>query len=417
MQTGTQSRGGFTSYFMKARPSKFGRRPARFSGAGSSAGRRPGARGNNFRGTRIDPAKFVNKAIAASDPEQTVVVDCRFEDFDINKALKQKIVIKGYKIATPIQAKAIPQILKGSDVVGIADTGTGKTAAFLVPLINKAMADRHVKVLIVAPTRELATQIDQELKDLAKGLDIYSVCCVGGASIGRQLSELRFANNFIIGTPGRLKDLIERQRIHLAEFNTIVLDEADRMLDMGFIADMRFLMAGMPKVRQTLFFSATLSPEIERMIGEFLNNPVIISIKTRATSKNVEQDVIRVGGRNKADVLRELLVQVEFSKVLVFGRTKHGVENLCKTLSKNGFKAESIHGDKNYSRRVKALDMFKRDQVQVLVATDVAARGLDINGVTHVINFDLPQTYDDYVHRIGRTGRGSAFGKALTFID
>ncbi|MFA6376766.1 MAG: DEAD/DEAH box helicase, partial [Candidatus Paceibacterota bacterium] len=177
------------------------------------------------------------------------------------------------------------------------------------------------------------------------------------------------------------------------------------------------LMGGMPQNRQTLFFSATLSREIERLIGEFLKNPVTISIKTRDTSKHVEQDVVKVAGRNKTDVLREMLVQKEYSKVLIFGRTKHGVENLSKMLAKNGFKAESIHGDKNYSRRVKALDMFKKDQVQILVATDVAARGLDIANVSHVINFDLPQTYEDYIHRIGRTGRGTAFGKALTFID
>jgi superfamily II DNA/RNA helicase len=319
--------------------------------------------------------------------------------------------------ATPIQAKAIPQILKGIDVVGIADTGTGKTAAFLVPLINKVLGNRKAKVLIVAPTRELAAQTDQELKNLAKGLKIFSVCCVGGTSVSRQMSELRYFNNFIIGTPGRLKDLIDRKRINLAEFSTIVLDEADRMLDMGFINDMRFLMAGMPQNRQTLFFSATLSPEIDRLIGEFLRDPVKISIKTRDTSQNVEQDVVKINGRNKTEVLRELLAREEFSKVLIFGRTKHGVENLCKTLEKNGFKTESIHGDKNYSRRVKSLELFKQDRIQVLVATDVAARGLDIANVSHVINYDLPQSYEDYIHRIGRTGRGNQYGKALTFID
>lgn len=410
---------------MKPRPSRFGAKPRRFNGgskfggsaSGGGRGRFGSSRGNANRGTRIDPAKFVNKAIAATEPEQRIDTDCKYCDFDIDKQLKQKIADKGYVNATPIQAKAIPHILKGSDLVGIADTGTGKTAAFLVPLIHKVLGNRRTKVLVVAPTRELAAQTDQELKNLTKGLKIYSVCCVGGASIGRQLSELRYDNNFIIGTPGRLKDLIERGRIKLSEFTTVVLDEADRMLDMGFINDMRFLMAGMSPNRQTLFFSATLSPEIERLIGEFLRNPVSISIKSRATSKNVDQDVVKIAGRNKTEVLRELLVKEEFSKVLIFGRTKHGVENLCKILSKNGFKAESIHGDKNYSRRVKALDMFKKDQVQILVATDVAARGLDIANVTHVINYELPQTYDDYIHRIGRTGRGTAYGKALTFID
>jgi len=415
MQTRTQSNSGFTSYFMKARPTRFGAKP-RFNASRFNK-RSGGGRGNNFRGAKIDPAKFVNKAIVAHDTGVVAEANCKFNDFEIDVQLKKRIADKGYVTATPIQSKAIPQILKGIDVVGIADTGTGKTAAFLVPLINKIIKDSRAKVLIVAPTRELAAQTDQEFKNLTKGLKMYSVCCVGGASLSRQMSELRYQNNFIIGTPGRLKDLIDRGRIRLAEFSAVVLDEADRMLDMGFIADMRFLMAGMPQKRQTLFFSATLSPEIERLIGEFLQNPVKISIKTRATSQNVEQDVVKLAGRNKVDVLRELLTQGEFAKVLVFGRTKHGVENLSKSLSRNGFKTESIHGDKNYSRRVKALEMFKKDQIQVLVATDVAARGLDIGGVTHVINYDLPQTYEDYIHRIGRTGRGTSYGKALTFID
>jgi superfamily II DNA/RNA helicase len=324
---------------------------------------------------------------------------------------------KGYQDATPIQAKTIPQILKGVDVVGVADTGTGKTAAFLVPLIDRVLANPRTRILIVAPPREVAVQFEQEFKSLAKGLKIFSACCVGGASVSRQLAQLRYFNNFVIGTPGRLKDFIERRRINLAEFSAIVLDEADRMMDMGFIADMRFLMARMPESRQTLFFSATLSREIEHLIGEFLRDPVFISIKSRDTSKNVDQDVVKISGRNKTEILRELLLENEFKKVLVFGRTKYGVEKLCQTLLKAGIKAESIHGDKNYSRRVRALEMFKDDRVQVLVATDVAARGLDIANVTHVINYDLPQTYEDYIHRIGRTGRGRNFGKALTFVD
>ena len=418
MQTKTESKSGFSGYFMKPRPSKFSSRPRRFNVPAKFSKNRLGAsKGRNNWGVKIDPAKFVNKAITAQDAAVAADNNCKFNDFEIDAQLKKTIASKGYVIATPIQSLAIPQALKGIDVVGVADTGTGKTAAFLVPLIDKVIKSPRAKVLVVAPTRELAAQTDQEFKNLTKGLKMYSVCCVGGASLGRQMSELRYFNNFVIGTPGRLKDLIDRKRINLAEFSTIVLDEADRMMDMGFIADMRFLMGGMPQNRQTLFFSATLSREIERLIGEFLKNPVTISIKTRDTSKHVEQDVVKVAGRNKTDVLREMLVQKEYSKVLIFGRTKHGVENLSKMLAKNGFKAESIHGDKNYSRRVKALDMFKKDQVQILVATDVAARGLDIANVSHVINFDLPQTYEDYIHRIGRTGRGTAFGKALTFID
>ena len=302
--------------------------------------------------------------------------------------------------------------------MGIANTGTGKTGAFLIPLINKVRLDRKQQVLIIAPTRELAIQIDSELKGFTAGMKIYSVCVVGGMSIGRQISELRYQYNFIIGTPGRLKDLINRKMIFLSEFNTVVLDEADRMLDMGFIDEMRFVMAGMPKERQTLFFSATLSPTIEKLIGEFLRIPIRVSVKKGDTAKNVDQDVVRIQkGENKFSVLYDLLTKKEFCKVLVFGRTKSGVEKLSGMLVGKGIKAESIHGNKNHFQRQRALGKFKENRAQVLVATDVAARGLDIADISHVINYDIPQTYDDYVHRIGRTGRGDKQGKALTFIE
>lgn len=369
------------------------------------------------RGDRIDPSKFINKAVVTEETEH-YKPEHAFRDFVIDGGLKEAIARKGYETPTPIQDRCIPHILKGFDLVGIANTGTGKTGAFLIPLIHKVRLNHREQILIVVPTRELALQIDQELWAFAKGMKIFSVCCVGGMSIGKQIVGLRYDYNFIIGTPGRLKDLIERKMIRLSEFNTIVLDEADRMLDMGFIADMRFLVAGMPKERQTLFFSATLSYEIEKLIKEFLRDPVRVSVKTGDTAKNVDQDVIRIAqGTTKLDILHDLLNQKEFSKVLIFARTKYGAENLSKVLVRKGFKAESIHGNKNHSGRQRALGMFKESRVQVLVATDVAARGLDIADVSHVINYDLPATYDDYVHRIGRTGRADKRGKALTFIE
>ncbi|MBI2052382.1 MAG: DEAD/DEAH box helicase [Candidatus Sungbacteria bacterium] len=379
---------------------------------------RPPRRGGNGQiGQYINPARFINKAVSVEESAE-FMPQHKFQNFNIDPALKSNILNKGYKLPTPIQDKAIPHLLNGKDIVGIADTGTGKTAAFLIPLINKILVNRSEKVLIVVPTRELAIQIDFELKSLTKALQVYSVYCVGGMSIGRQISELRLRHNFVIGTPGRLKDLIARKNIFLSEFKTIVLDEADRMLDMGFINDIRLIMAGLPKTRHTLFFSATLSREIEGMIYEFLREPVRISLKTRDTSQNVEQDVVKVEkGTNKLEVLRGLLKQKEFSKVLVFGRTKHGVEKLSRTLVQIGFRADSIHGNKNHSGRQRALMAFKNNRVQVLVATDVAARGLDIPNVSHVINFELPNTYEDYIHRIGRTGRGDQRGTALTFID
>lgn len=409
-----------------ARGSFHGRPQGHSFGGGAPRGNRFGgnSRGRfngGMRGDRIDPARFINKSVITEEAEH-FVPEHQFKDFKIDESIKGAIVVKGYTLPTPIQDKAIPHVLMGQDIVGIANTGTGKTGAFLIPMIQKVRLNPKEKILILAPTRELAIQIDQELKEFTRaiksGVRVFSVCCVGGANIMRQISELRYPHNFIIGTPGRLKDLVERKRINLAEFGTIVLDEADRMLDMGFINDMRFVMERMLKNRQTLFFSATLSPTIEKLIKEFLKEPVRISVKTRDTSKNVEQDVIRVmRGTNKLDVLHELLNKEEFSKVLIFGRTKHGVEKLSKELEKRGFKAESIHGNKNHSKRQRALSLFKDNHTQILVATDVAARGLDIADVSHVINFDLPATYEDYVHRIGRTGRADKRGKALTFIE
>jgi ATP-dependent RNA helicase RhlE len=364
-----------------------------------------------------DISKFVNKAVITEEvvhfvPEHT------FKSFKLDKTLQANIEKKGYTSLTPIQDRSIPHIMRGEDIVGIANTGTGKTAAFLIPLVNKIILDPREKVLIVVPTRELAAQIEDELKTFAKGSGLFSVTCVGGTSMGRQISDLRHTHHFVIGTPGRLKDLIEQKKLDLSGFKTVVLDEADRMLDMGFIADMRFMMAKMPSARHTLFFSATLSPEIEKLIHEFLKEPVRISVKTQDTSKNVHQDVIRVApGKTKIDTLQDLLLQSEFKKVLVFGRTKYGVEKLARELNKRGFKTESIHGNKSQPQRQNALNHFKHDRAQVLTATDVAARGLDISDITHVINFYLPATYDDYVHRIGRTGRGESKGKALTFVE
>ncbi len=318
---------------------------------------------------------------------------------------------------TPIQDQAIPHILKGCDIVGLANTGTGKTGAFLIPLLEKVVRDRSERVLIIVPTRELALQIDEEFKDFSDGSGFPSVCAVGGAAISPQLRRLREDPYFVIGTPGRLKDLMDRRALDLSKFKTVVLDEADRMLDMGFIKDMKFILSHMPQQRHTLFFSATLSREIEALIGDFLVNPVRVSVKMGDTARNVHQDIVRVGSGTKIDTLHGLLAQPEFSKVLVFGRTKHGVERLSKVLRERGIAAESIHGNKNQNKRQKALALFKSNHVRVLVATDVAARGIDVADISHVINYDVPTTYDDYVHRIGRTGRAGKRGYALTFIE
>ncbi|MEI6494835.1 MAG: DEAD/DEAH box helicase [bacterium] len=387
---------------------------------GGSRPARPAFRRNNSpkrgHGEFSDISKFINKAAPIAEAIAYVPKNL-FADFAVDEKIKKNVADKGYTHPTPIQDQTIPHILAGRDIVGIANTGTGKTAAFVIPLLDKINKDRKQKVMIVAPTRELAVQINQELISFGFGMRIFSACCVGGAPIGRQMNDLRRSHNFVIGTPGRLKDLSERGCIRFADFQTIVLDEADRMLDMGFINDMRFLMSQMPEDHQTLFFSATLNSDIKRIINEFLIDPVSISVKTGDTAKNVDQDVVYVKGAPKLEVLHDLLNQPECNKVLIFGRTKHGVERLSINLADRGFKVESIHGDKNQGQRQRALNSFKNETVNVLVATDVAARGLDIPDVSHVINYELPATYEDYIHRIGRTGRGNKAGKALTFID
>jgi superfamily II DNA/RNA helicase len=384
----------------RARPAYAGRPKGRFSG-----------------GASIHHSRFICKADPIIESAPYIPIN-KFADFEINTAIKTNIKKKGYIDPTPIQDIAIPFVLKGRDVIGIANTGTGKTAVFLIPLLDKILKNPREKVLVIVPTRELAMQINQELQDFRGMLRIFSVCCVGGMGISNQIYGLRRQYNFVIGTPGRLRDLVDRKIIRLSEFRTIVLDEADRMLDMGFVADMRFIMAGMAPSRQTLLFSATITSELDKLIKEFLTNPEKISVKTGETARNVEQDIVRVrAGEDKIDSLECLLAKKEFSKVLIFGRTKHGVEKLCQTLVKKGFKAESIHGDKNQSKRQNALKAFKENHSQILVATDVAARGLDIPNVTHVINFDIPATYEDYVHRIGRTGRANQVGIALTFVN
>lgn len=400
----------------RAKPS-FSRSGAPFRRAqgGYSAPRRgPSQR---YRGANIHHSRFIQKAETAAASE-VFSPKHAFNDFAIDQRLKQNISKKGYVTPTPIQDVAIPTALTGRDVVGLAETGTGKTGAFLLPLLDKVLKSPEQNVLIMVPTRELAVQIEEEFRGFAAGLPLHAALVIGGANIRSQIRSLKHGAQFLIGTPGRITDLVERGEINLSKCSNVVLDEADRMLDMGFIATVREILGAMPKERHTLFFSATLSSEIEKLIGDFLTEPVRISVKTQDTSKNVDQDIVRIQqGRTKLDHLAELLKAEDFTKVLVFGRTKHGVEKLSKHLQKEGFSAESIHGNKSHAQRQRALQAFKREQVKILVATDVAARGLDIPKVSHVINFDVPGSYEDYIHRIGRTGRAGEKGRALTFIE
>ncbi len=376
-----------------------------------------GGRGRKGSFERIDVSRFISKATII-EKEEIYLPTHTFSDFAIDAKLKANIAHKEYIYPTPIQDKAIPHALAGRDILGIANTGTGKTAAFLIPIINKILNDASETAIIIAPTRELAIQIEAEFIDFARGLKIFACVCVGGAPINVQIRNLRRGCSVVIGTPGRLLDLVKRKEIDLSTTKSVVLDEADRMLDMGFIDDITYLVDKTSKERQSFFFSATLPKPIEKLIENFGKDPVRVMVKTRDTAKNVEQDIIRVArGVDKIDVLSELLEKSdEFKKVLIFSEMKHAVEKLSNELIKRGFKAGSIHGDKRHNERQRTLKNFKENNINILVATDVAARGLDIPDVTHVINYEIPQTYDTYVHRIGRTGRANAKGVALTFV-
>lgn len=352
------------------------------------------------------------------DIEEIYTPKHTFETFEINKTLKRNIVSKGYTTPTPIQDKVIPIIINGRDVLGIANTGTGKTAAFLIPLIELVARDRNKKVLILSPTRELALQIYEEFRAFSKDTGIYTASIIGGANIERQKWELSKNPSFVIATPGRLKDLLKQNAIKLDKFNTVVLDETDQMVDIGFITDIKHFIELLPTKRQSLFFSATISPKVEEVLQAFVKDPVVVSVKKQDTASNVEQKIIRVPrGTGKIETLHKLLIQEEFCKVLVFGTTKHDVQKLSDALEQRGLRSGAIHGNKRQSQRQLVLKKFKNNEIQVLLATDVASRGLDIKDVSHVINYDMPENYDAYIHRIGRTGRANKKGIALTLVE
>ncbi|RJQ26527.1 DEAD/DEAH box helicase [Candidatus Parcubacteria bacterium] len=383
--------------------------------------------GRRFSNNPKDTAKIVDAIrsfqssgkINDTEDSDCFVAKNRFEDFEISEQIKKNILVKKYLSPTPIQDQSIPVILSGKDIIGIANTGTGKTAAFLIPLIDKVVKNKVEKVLIIAPTRELALQIDSELRQLSYGLGIRSALCIGGVSINRQRNDLRQSPNFVIGTPGRIKDLINKKSLHMFQFNNVVLDEADRMVDIGFIQEIKNFILLLPRVRQSMFFSATVSGKVKEILQTFVsNNAVTVSVKLQEVTDNIDQSIVKVQNKGrKLDQLHELLIKEGFDKVLIFGRTKWGIQKLSDELVKRGFKAGAIHGNKRQNQRQKTLDQFKRSEIRILLATDVASRGLDIENVTHVINYDMPMSYEDYVHRIGRTGRANKKGIALTFVD
>lgn len=365
--------------------------------------------------TYIHPSRFIQ----AAKPREEVIYQPTnsFSDFDMTDLLKQNLVRKGISSPSAIQDQAIPYALSGRDVVGVANTGTGKTIAFGLPVLDKLIRDPSAYALILAPTRELAQQIENEFKLIARGSGLYGALLIGGSSMGTQLRDLRTDPRIVVGTPGRVKDHIERGTLSINKFNVVVLDEVDRMLDMGFIQDMRDILEKLSSPRQSYFFSATLDSKVRTLIETFSSDPVTISVKTGETSDNVEQDIVPYQTTEEKMIqLHNLLISEAVQKALIFDETQRDVERLNGELLSRGFKTDSIHGGKSQGQRKRALDKFKKNQVTVLVATDVAARGIDISDITHVINYSQPQAYEDYIHRIGRAGRAGRIGYSYTFV-
>jgi ATP-dependent RNA helicase RhlE len=347
----------------------------------------------------------------------------KFESIGLSEELLRALRDTGYTSPTPIQAQAIPAILKGSDVMAAAQTGTGKTAGFTLPLLellsNKPkVKNNRVRALVLTPTRELAAQVQASVFTYGKYMDLRSAVVFGGVGINPQMMKLRKGVDVLVATPGRLLDLYQQNAVRFNDLEVLVLDEADRMLDMGFIHDIKKIMALLPKKRQTLMFSATFSNEIRQLAKGIINNPVEIDVAPRnSTVEKIAQKVHPVDKARKIELLSHLIKEGNWYQVLVFARTKHGSDKLVKKLSQNNINAAAIHGNKSQSQRTKALANFKQNKIQVLVATDIASRGIDIDQLSHVVNFDLPNVSEDYVHRIGRTGRAGASGHAISLVS
>ena len=347
-----------------------------------------------------------------------------FSKLGLRSELIEAVEAKGYTTPSPIQARAIPAVLEGRDVLGGAQTGTGKTAAFSLPMLQILAASefkgqhKRPRALVLAPTRELAAQVHQSIVDYGDRMDLRSVVIFGGVGFQPQINLLRRGLDIIVATPGRLLDLCERGEAQLSGVEILVLDEADRMLDMGFIHDIRKVLKLVPRERQNLFFSATYSNEVKRLADSMLNNPVEVEVAARnATADRVDQESYEVGQKGKAQFLADMIQMGDWSQVLVFTRTKHGANRLAKHLDGQRIAAMAIHGNKSQSAREKALSLFKSNRIRVLVATDIAARGLDIADLPHVVNYELPNIPEDYVHRIGRTGRAGKAGQAISLVS
>ena len=352
------------------------------------------------------------------------IIVTTFSDFDLHANVLKAVVAEGYETPTPIQAQAIPALLKGRDLLGIAQTGTGKTAAFTLPTLTKLMAEprkpqpKEPRVLVLAPTRELALQIAESFKTYARFMPLSVETVFGGVKILGQIRALKKGPDVVVATPGRLCDLIRQKAVSLKGLKVLILDEADQMLDFGFVRDLRAIMAEVPNSRQTLLFSATMPKSIGDLAQNYLSDPVRVSVTPQSsTAERVAQGVLHVDASNKPEVLRSILSDESIDRVLVFTRTKHGADKVVRKLEGARIEAKAIHGNKSQSQRVRALDAFRAGPCKVLVATDIAARGIDVEGVSHVVNYDLPNVAEQYVHRIGRTARAGRTGFALSLVS
>jgi superfamily II DNA/RNA helicase len=401
------------------RPSNSG--GSRFGGnRNSSFGNKDGGnrRSNPYNTENLKHDMYISKA----EPVQTTQDDIydtnvTFFDLGLHPRILRNITSRNYKNPTKIQSQTIPSILEKKDLLGLASTGSGKTGAFLIPVLSLLMSDTTKRCLIIAPTRELVNQIQGEYKIFAEGTSVRDALVIGGASYAPQIRLLSRNPQLVIATPGRLIDHYKSKKINFADFDIIVLDEVDQMLDMGFINDIKLIISNLKDTRQSLFFSATMSSKIRDVASNLLRNPITIEIAKQSAAKNVEQNIVKINNsKGKLETLHELLAGLEFDKVLVFAKTKRGADDLALALQNKGHKVDALHGDKSLGQRMRILSSFKKSEIEILIATDVASRGIDVPNISHVINYDEPATYADYIHRIGRTGRIGKKGVALTFV-
>lgn len=408
----------------KSKGNSFGGGRKRYQDKNNNRGSYNRGRNSRRRGRGGRPtAQKINRSLYINDLQDEVETDKNaytgksYQEFEFDLKLQKNLDFKGFKTTTEIQEKTIPLIMEGNDVLGISATGSGKTGAFLIPLIQKMLTINTEKLLVVAPTRELAQQISKEAITFIRGTHIHATLVIGGESMGRQISELRRGSDIIVGTPGRINDMIKRGNIKIAQYNNIVIDEVDRMLDMGFIDDIGFIFNSIAKERQALFFSATLNKKVERIVDSLSPSYDVIKLSNNTPSKSVIQSVIDyTHQKEKIDLLEDILNREDVEKAIIFVDTKRYADQVDKVLYQNRHKVGVIHGDKRQNVRKRVITQFKNSKINFLVATNVAARGIDIDDITHVINLDEPQTYDEYIHRIGRTGRNGSYGTAYTFV-